>query len=313
MLSRTADQLYWLARYMERAENMARVLDVSYRMSLMPEESREGVSIWGSALDIASARAAYEGRHFAVSRENVVRFLALDPDNPSSIFSSIRAARENARSLRGTITTEMWESINATWLHMRNFGPSEVSHTDYRDFFEWVKERSNLFRGVVDGTLLIDDRHAFIDLGSAIERADNTARLLDGKYHVLLPRVEDVGGALDYYQWGAVLRSVSAFRAYHRIFSNVITPNRVAELLVLRQDMPRSLHACFNRITTCLDGLCGDRGYECSRMAGEIHARLHYGRMDEIFKAGLHEFLVVFLEDHRAFAGQMQRDFLMVT
>jgi uncharacterized alpha-E superfamily protein len=312
MLSRTADQLYWMARYVERAENIARILEVSYRMSLMPEESREGLSIWGSAVEIGGNWEQFNATYSTVNRQNVVRHMALDGDNTSSIFSCIETARENARALRGSITTEMFESLNATWIELRDFDEPRLAAKGYQNFFDWVKERSYLFRGVIDGTLLRDESHHFIDLGDAIERADNTARLLDGKYHVLLPNAGDVGGVLDYYQWGAVLRAVSAFRSYHRIYRNVITPERVAELLILRADMPRSLHASFNRITETLDLLCGTRMYECRRQAGEVHARLHFGRMADIFKSGLHEFLTDFLESQRAVAVQMQRDFLMI-
>lgn len=312
MLSRTADQLYWMARYVERAENVARILDVSYRMSLMPGDSRQGESIWGSALEISGHTDDYAESYGEVTGSHVIRHLALDADNPGSIFSSIRAARENARALRGTITSEMWESLNATWLQLRDIDHGAFAAGGYRDFFDWVKDRSHLFHGVILGTLIVDESHHFLQLGGGIERADNTARLLDSKYHVLLPSVSDVGGAVDYYHWGAVLRSVSAFRAYHRIYSNVITPSRVAELLVLRHDMPRSLHACYDRITDSLEPLCGGHGYECQRMAGEIHAKLHFGRMSEILEVGLHEFLTDFIDRNRAVATQIQRDFLMI-
>jgi len=313
MLSRTADQLYWMARYVERAENIARILDVSYRMSLMPGESSEGESIWASAVQIGGNWTDFNANYGAINRRNVVRYLAFDQSNASSVFACMRGARENARALRGSITTEMWESLNATWIELREIEEDRLARTGYQNFFDWVKERSHLFQGVIDGTLLRDESHHFIQLGGSIERADNTARLLDGKYHVLLPRVEDVGGVLDYYQWGAVLHSVSAFRSYHRIYRNVVTPDRVAELLILRADMPRSLHACMNRITDTMDALCGARMYECRRLAGEIHARLHFGRMSSIFEEGLHEFLTEFLESHGVFAVQMQRDFLMIT
>ena len=312
MLGRTADQLYWMARYMERAESMARILDVSSRMALMPGEPDARHSVWTSALEIAGATDTFEERANEASRRNVIEHLAFDRQNASSIWSSIQAARENGRALRGTITTEMWESLNATWLELEDMSIDDLGDGKHRDFFDWVKERSHLFRGVIDGTLIVDDSHYFIDLGTAIERADNTARLLDGKYHVVLSSAEDVGGAVDYYQWGAVLRSVSAFRAYHRIYSNVVTPIGVAELLVLRHDMPRSLHACLDSITASLDNLCGGRNYECRRLAGENHARLHYGKMSEIFDAGLHEFLTEFIERHAAFSYQMQRDFMMI-
>lgn len=312
MLSRTADQLYWMARYVERAENIARILDVSYRMSLMPGGAREGTSIWGSALEISGRMEDYVETYGEITGPKVIHYMALDPENPTGIYACIQAARENARALRGTITTEMWESLNGTWLQLRDTDHAAFAGGGYRDFFDWVKERSHLFHGVIGGTLIVDESYHFLQLGGGIERADNTARLLDSKYHVLLPSVADVGGAVDYYHWGAVLRSVSAFRAYHRIYSNVITPNRVAELLVLRHDMPRSLHACLDRIATNLEPLCGGRGYECQRMAGEIHAKLHFGRISEILEVGLHEFLTDFIERNRAVATQIQRDFLMI-
>jgi uncharacterized alpha-E superfamily protein len=312
MLSRTADQLYWMARYIERAESMARILDVSYRMALMPEGGRELESIWESAVQIAGGFEAFVDRYGEHNQENVMRFLAFDKENPSSIYSCIALARENARALRTSVTTEMWESLNSTWLEIREMTAERLASQGPTDFFDWVKERSHLVRGVTDGTMLQDDSMHFMDLGWSIERADNTARLLDGKYHVILPSLGDVGGALDYYQWGAVLRGVSAFRAYHKIYRDVIAPVRVAELLILRADMPRSLHACYNRITNCLEELSGERPYECRRMAGELHARLHYGRMSDIFQQGLHEFLTDFVDRTLVFGVQVQRDFLMI-
>lgn len=312
MLGRTADSLYWMARYVERAENVARLLDVALRMSLIPSSQETRESTWVSALEVAGGQADFAERHNDVTRDDVIRFLAHDPDNPSSIYSSLRAARENARALRGTITTEMWESLNATWLEIRDNSAREMAGRDQRDLFDWVKERAHLFRGVTDGTMLQDDSYQFTQLGWYVERAGNTARLLDSKYHILLPSLQEVGGAVDYYQWGALLRSVSAFRAYHKIYSNVITPRRVAELLIMQSDMPRSLHACLNQITTALDWLCGRRPFECRRLAGELHARIAYGSMDEIFDHGLHEFLTQVVEDGSDLGVQIQRDFMML-
>jgi uncharacterized alpha-E superfamily protein len=181
-----------------------------------------------------------------------------------------------------------------------------------RNLLDWVKERVNLFRGVANGTMLQDDSYNFVRLGWSLERGGNTARLLDSKYHILLPSVADVGGAVDYYQWGALLRSVSAFRAYHKIYSNVIVPSRVAELLIMRADMPRSLHACLNQITATLDELCGRRPFECRRLAGELHARIAYASMDAIFAMGLHEFLTEFIDRNSDLGTQIQRDFMML-
>ena len=242
----------------------------------------------------------------------MIRYLAFDPDFPSSIFSSIRSARENARALRATITTEMWECLNTTWLEIRDLDPNTAVDDGLSDFFDWVKDRALLFRGVTNSTMLRDESYAFLDLGLAIERGDNTVRLLDAKYHVLLPKDEIVGGSVDYYQWGALLRSLSAFRAYHKIYSDVIRPHRVAELLLLRRDMPRSLTSCFERINARLDGLCRDRPRECQRIAGELHARLRYGRIDEIFQRGLHEFLIEFLDRNAGLGLRIEQDFMML-
>lgn len=312
MLGRTADSLYWMARYMERAENVARILDVALRMALIPSSKETRDSAWSSTLEVAGVQDEFEARFDEVTRENVIRYLVLDPEYPSSIYSALRAARENARALRGTITIEMWESINATWLEIRDLDDSKVRDRGYRDLLDWVKERVHLFRGVTNGTMLQDDSYEFVRLGWFVERSGHTARLLDSKYHVLLPSAEDVGGAVDYYQWGALLRSVSAFRAYHKVYSNVITPRRVAELLIMKSDMPRSLHNCLSQITASLDRLCDRRPFECRRLSGELHARIAYGSMDEIFDIGLHEFLTEFIEDSAELGVQVQRDFMML-
>ena len=309
MLSRTADHLYWMARYIERAENMARVLDVTYNMSLVPNAAESEAALWGPALRIAGDVAAYEAEYGAITAAGVIRYLAMDDENPSSIFSSLRSARENARAVRVAMSSETWENINALWLEFSQFFGANLSEGGLHEFCDWVKSRSHLFRGVSFGTMLRDDAFRFVRLGTFIERADNTARLLDVKYHLLLPSDEEVGGAVDYYEWSAVLRSVSAFQAYQKVFSDSIEPWRVAELLVLRDDMPRSLHACFDEIMPILEQL-SRRNSECRRLAGEVHARLHYGRMDEIFQEGLHEFLNDFIDSNNSLGVEIQRTFL---
>jgi uncharacterized alpha-E superfamily protein len=295
MLSRTADHLFWMARYIERAENAARVMEVTHRTSLLPTEM-EGAEthLWYAPLNISGCAADYAAKHALAEATAVTRFMALDPDNPASIYTSLMLARENARSVRGAITSEMWESINATWLELNRM-MGDISHDKMPNFFDWVKERSHLFRGVTMGTILKDDAFNFIRLGTFLERSDNTARILDVKYHILLPSVKDVGGAADYYQWGSLLKSVSAFEAYRKIYRDVITPQRVAELLILRADMPRSLHACMNEVETTLEIINGSAGREARRRAGEQHASLHFGRIEDIFSHGLHEYLTDFL------------------
>ena len=312
MLSRTADHLYWMARYIERAENMARVLDVTYSMSLVPNAAQSEAALWLPALEISGNVEAYEEDYDNVNAADVIHYLSMDMNNPSSIYNALRNARENARAVRVAMTSETWENINALWLEFDQFRGQDLAQNGLLEFCDWVKARSHLFRGVCFGTMLRDDAFSFVRLGTFIERADNTARLLDVKYHLLLPEEEEVGGAVDYYEWSAVLRSVSAFQAYQKIFSDTIVPWRVAELLVLRRDMPRSLHACLDEINHILDQLSGNRQTECRRLAGELHARLRFGKMQDIFQKGLHEFLSDFIDSNNLLGAEIQRAFLSI-
>lgn len=296
MLSSTADHLYWMARSMERAENTARMLDVTYRMSLLKQVLIEPHHEWRAMLSISGLHEDFESRYDIPSAQNVLHFMALDEKNPGSIYNSLFNARENARSIRGSITSEMWEALNSTWLEMRRIHKEGVDLDGVARFFEWVKERSHLSRGIAHGTMLRDNTFRFIRLGSFLERADNTARILDVKYHILLPSVKDVGGAADYYQWSAVLRSVSAFESYRKVYHDQITPKRVAELLILRPDMARSLITCVNEVNRLLHEIDGPRAGELLARCGLLRARLHDETIDGIFKVGLHEYISDFLE-----------------
>ena len=310
MLSRTADHLYWMARYIERAENMARVLDVTHNMSLVPNAAESEAALWTPALEISGNVDAFEDEYDEHTASNVIRYLSMDEKNASSIYNCLRNARENARAVRVALTSETWENINALWLEFSQFLGVDLAKGGLHEFCDWVKSRSHLFRGVSFGTMLRDDAFRFVRLGTFMERADNTARLLDVKYHLLLPDEAEVGGAVDYYEWSAVLRSVSAFQAYQKVFSDGIVPWRVAELLVLREDMPRSLHACFAEITPILEQLAGRRNIECKRLAGELHSSLRYGKMEDIFQDGLHEFLTEFIVSNNNLSLEIQRTFL---
>ena len=291
MLSSTADHLYWMARSMERAENTARMLDVTYRMSLLKHSTLEPAQEWSAMLSISGLREQFVERDEEINQANVIRFMALDENNPVSIFTSLQAARENARAVRGTITSEMWEALNQTWLQVSGIPRHGIAQDGISGFFEWVKERSHLSRGITYGTLLRDDAFRFIRLGTFLERADNTARILDVKYHILLPSLEEVGGAADYYQWGALLRSVSAFETYRRVYRDVITPRRVAELLILRADMPRSLHACLVQVHDQVGELNGPKSGDLIRLSGRLYGELRYGKIEDIIAHGLHEYL----------------------
>ncbi len=270
MLSRTASLLYWMSRYVERAENTARILDVAYRMSLLTKDPDLQDQEWFAPLNITGTLFPFSGRHSLVCAKEVLHFMALDADNPSSIYNCARMARENARTVRGTITSEMWEVLNATWLEMQNMDEDRMYAKGISSFFEWVKERSHLFRGVTFGTMRRDDAFQFSRLGTYMERSDNTARILDVKYHVLLPSVTDVGGAVDYYQWSAVLRSVSAFESYRKVYRDTVTPLKIAELLILRDDIPRSLRFCMRDVAGILRMVENKISGEATRQAGEI-------------------------------------------
>ena len=281
---------------MERAENTARMLDVTYRMSLLKQIFAEPHHEWRAMLSISGLHEDFEARYSEPTADNVMYFMALDKQNPGSIYNSILNARENARAVRGSITSELWEVLNQTWLEMRGIHPGGIKEQGVSRFFDWVKERSHLSRGIAYGTLLRDDTFRFLRLGTFIERADNTARILDVKYHILLPSPSDVGGAADYYQWGAILRSVSAFESYRKVYRDQIKPKRVAELLILRPDMPRSLMACMDVVNRLLLEINGSRAGELMRRSGLLHSQLRYGSIDEIFANGLHEYLSEFLE-----------------
>jgi len=314
MLSRAANNLYWMSRNIERAENIARVLDVTYRMSLLPYRTPDQAwaEPWALPLVINGLATSYYERYpGALSSERVLRFMALDAANPSSIFSCIQSARENARTMRGVIATEMYEDLNDLWLEIRKRIDENLFSLGISAFFDWVKMRSHQFRGVTFGTMLRDEAYQFIRLGTFMERADNTARILDVKYHTLLPSVSEVGGAVDYYQWGALLRSVSAFDSYRRVYRDAITPTRVAELLILRDDVPRSLHACTKEIYEILQGLCDGASREPERLAGELNAQLRYGRIEQVFVIGLHEYLMGVLDKLSALNKELDSHFLV--
>jgi uncharacterized alpha-E superfamily protein len=311
MLSRTAENLYWMSRTVERAENIARILDVSYRMAMLPSVAGEQELHWRPAVLIGPDVNDFEERYGAFEADKVIEYMVLDLSNPSSILSCIASARENARAERTAISSEMWESLNATYLEINGLKYRDLKRWGFRDFFEWVKERSHLFRGVSFGTMYQDEAFRFMRLGTFIERADNTARILDVKYHVLLPETEKVGGYVDYYQWGALLRSVSAFRAYRKAYHDTIYPWRVAQLLILDEKMPRSLHFCFENVLEALSSLSNTKRLECLRLAGEIHSSFRFGKIEKIFQEGLHEYLMGFVRRNNALTLEIQRDFMM--
>jgi uncharacterized alpha-E superfamily protein len=238
-----------------------------------------------------------------------------DGSNPSSIVSCLRAARENARAVRGVLTTEVWETQNQTWLELERQLKGPSFERDPSQLFEWVKFRSNLSRGVAIGTMLQDEAFHFYRMGTFLERADNTARLLDVKFHAVPSQSMDPAQAPeqdhDFYHWSAILRSVSGFEVYRKVYRDVIRPERVAELLILRPDMPRSLHASLNEVVANLKLVSHDADSDTLRHAGRLRSELAFGRIDEILATGLHAYLTQFLERVNVLGGRISREFLM--
>ncbi len=319
MLSRTAAQLYWMSRYVERAENLVRMLDVTHSLSLLPQ-SRGAMTELAAPLAVTGTLDAFAQRHQQLEAERLFNFMALDLDNPASVLSCIKQARENAHAVRGQITAEMWEAINTTWLEGRSLPKRGIPSVS--SFFDWVKERSHLFRGATYGTLQRNDAYWFIRLGTFVERADNTARLLDVKSQLIEPAVESLApvdvpqqSAPDFYAWSALLRSLSAFEAYHAVYRDALDGRRVTELLVLRPDVPRSLRACCDEIVAILPQIearpgAQDAGREVKRLAGQLALRLEYGAVDEILDAGLHRWLTGFLDESARLGNAVREAYL---
>ncbi len=315
MLSRTADHLFWMSRYTERAENTARMLDVNYQTSLLPQSDAAAQVGWRGLLSISELLPSYTEKYGDIKVREVMDFMVKDESNPSSIMSCLGAARENARAVRGTLTTEVWETQNTTWLEVKRMVKSGDFERDPGQFFEWVKFRSHLSRGVTVGTMLMDEALHFMRLGTFLERADNTARLVDVKFHAVKNDFYGTANGkdqeYDFYHWSAILRSVSGFEVYRKVYRDVIKPERVAELLILRPDMPRSLHASLNEVVHNLSLVDDDLTGETHRRAGKLCAELKYGRIDEILATGLHAYLTQFLDRVNDLGAHISRDFLV--
>ena len=316
MLSRTADHLFWMSRYTERAENTARMLDVNYQTSLLPQSAAVEQLGWQGLLSISELKPAYAAKYGeGINPRDVMDFMVRDEQNASSIVSCLQNARENARAVRGSLTTEVWETQNQTYLEVIRMLRDGDFERDPGQFFEWVKFRSHLSRGVTAGTMLQDEAFHFLRLGTFLERADNTARLVDVKFHAV--ESDLLGAAIekhqehDFYHWSAILRSVSGFEVYRKVYRDVIKPECVAELLILRADMPRSLLACLNEVMSNLAMVTSDSLSETQRRAGKLRADLQYARIDEILATGLHAFLTQFLDRVNELGAHISREFLV--
>ena len=318
MLSRTADNLYWLSRYMERADFLARIIDAAQRLATLPTAYGGTGTEWESTLNAAGALDGYREHVGAVNETSAIYYLAFDPQNSSSICNCLEFARTNARAVRTALTIEMWQSINTAWLEMKRFQaifgkPGTIDRLELARFLDFVRKASLDFDGSAHRTMLRNDAHWFSRLGLYVERADTTARILDVKYNVLLPESEQVGGSLDYFQWTAILRAVSALTAYNWVYKETIKPWLVADLLILRPEMPRSLRSCYDDIVRLLDNIgraYGRPGASQSK-AHETLRQLETIDIKKIFEKGLHEFLTEFIEANDALGAAIGGQYLI--
>ncbi|HKZ97684.1 MAG TPA: alpha-E domain-containing protein [Hyphomicrobiaceae bacterium] len=297
MLGRTANDLFWLSRYVERAENMARLVEVGYRIVLLSREEKTYHQEWRSTLASAGCEAGYFAKRETLEAREVINFLLFDADNPASVRSCLTTARRNARTQRTALTREMWESLNGSWIEFQGIRPQSLSSDALPKLLGWIRERSAAYRGALLNTILRNDTFHFSQLGTFVERADNTARILDVKYYILLPSSEMVGSGVDNVQWEAILRSVSAHRSYRWVYKASYRAWRIAEYLILNRAMPRSLRACYGEIAASLMDLARLYGEAkpCHATAQATLDLLETGDINTIFQSGLHEFLLDFV------------------
>jgi uncharacterized alpha-E superfamily protein len=313
MLARTADNLYWLSRYVERAEYLARILEATHRVATLPVGYAGSTNEWESALSTAGCAAAFFAAYNAANEENVTEFLTFSTANPCSIRHCFEIARANARAVRTALTVEMWDAINGAWLEIRGFDAGPRNRDEIARFLRLVQVSSLRYDGSAYRTMLRNDAYWFSRLGVFIERADNTARILDVKYHLLLPAEEHVGGPLDYFQWATMLRSVSALTAYRWVYRESLKPWLIADLLILNEQMPRSLASCYENLARNLDQIARAYGRQgpAQRQARAIRARLQNRRMEQIFQSGLHEFIGEFVADNNRLGATIAQQYLM--
>lgn len=309
MLSRTANGLFWMSRYVERMENVARLLDAGRRMEALPSPPGAKTTEWGSIVIASGCQTTFPEPLEGATQANVSSHLVFDAENPSSVKQCMSAARENARAMRTAITREVWDAINQSWTEMKRMEPRGTLGRGFPEFVDWVKARGALVRGTIDSTLLRDEGYAFIQLAKRIERADATARLLDVKYHVLLPKTEDVGGGLDYLQWLQLLRAANAAVAYRHLYRRAVDPEGVVDLLVCNLKSPRSLISCVSRIAEELHdiGAYTEAQNVVAIQAERLCDHVASAKVEDIIAMGLHEWLTDFIVSINALAQDIGR------
>jgi uncharacterized alpha-E superfamily protein len=298
----------------ERAESLARILEATLRLTATPVSNGNGRSTneWESAIATAGCADGFFATYSEANEATVTDYLAFSRDNPSSIRNCFETARQNGRAVRTALTIEMWDTINGAWHDLKKFGARTTTRDELMPFLRWVQETSLRYDGSAYRTMLRNDCYWFSRLGVYIERADNTARILDVKYHVLLPNNEPVGGPLDYLQWAAILRSVSALTSYHWVYRDSIKPWRIADLLILNEQMPRSLASCYDNLVRYLDDLAAAYSQQgpAQRRARALRVRMKNLDIEQIYQDGLHEFITAFLADNNNLGAAISKQYL---
>jgi len=309
MLGKTAGGLLWMFRYLERSENTTRLIEAGFRIALT--RPRNADDEWASVLDASCVRTAYHARHETLTQAGAIDFMLRDTANPSNVLACIENARNNARLVRTALSREVWEATNECWMEARRLLSRPVRERDLPEVLAVIRQQSALVRGALHGTMLRNDIFNFARLGTFIERADNTARILDVKYYVLLPEVSQIGSTLDNVQWENILRSVGGQRSYRWLHGADITPTGIADFLILDGRMPRSLKFCVGKMAANLGYL--EKEYAtrhlCHERVEALMGRLSTASTDSVFEGGLHEFILDFLGDIGSLAAQIEKDY----
>ncbi|WP_374301952.1 alpha-E domain-containing protein [Paracoccus sp. (in: a-proteobacteria)] len=315
MLSRTAANLFWMGRHLERADTAARLLDVGQRITLLPNTASGYQNEWNSLLQASGTATLFAEKYGEVSQENIEEFIFFDRQNPSSVLSCIEKAREAGRIVRTALTSQVWDALNVTYQDLRKLEKTPRGKLDTASLTDFTTSHTSTVRGAINATQLRNDGWHFMNLGYGLERADATARLLDVKYYVLLPRIEFVGSGLDTYQWQVILRALSAHRAYHWAYGGDITAGRVADFLILNGESPRSLITSLYEAVWNLEGIAKRYGETVPTTARdkarEVLGRLQAHDIDMIFDEGLHEFLTWFIGEIGTISTLVHEDYLL--
>jgi uncharacterized alpha-E superfamily protein len=309
MLGKTAGGLYWMFRFLERAENTARLVEAGFRIALT--RSNDSASEWKSVVTTAGVRFNYDAKYDVYDATNVVDFLLRDADNPSSVLSVTKSARTNARMVRTALTTEVWEAVNESWMTLCEVLKKPVKETDLPGILGIIRRQTALVRGALHGTMLRNDVYDFAQIGTSIERADNTARIIDVKYYTLLPSASFVGSPLDNVQWETILRSVSAHRSFRWINDDTMNSAGIADFLILDSRFPRSLSFCSRHLADHLDFLAKDYGVHShsNDLVEAQRSKLRDHDIASIFDIGLHKFIEDFIRDNNAVGTQIEKDY----